>query len=194
MKQIIYSLIALTALIASGCRNTPGGQNAESSEENAITKVQPNMIDESIPLGNIEEVRQFLQDAGYYFLATVDDTDPFGAEYAIPQARVRPFGTAEIFEGKLYIQTGKVKDVYKQIVANPNVEICAVGKDGTTWLRIAGQLVPDERVEAKQYMLDQNPGLKQMYSATDDNTIVLYFQNAVATFSSFTAEPRTVRF
>ena len=130
----------------------------------------------------MEEVQEFLKNAGVYYLATVEGEEP----------RVRPFGTAEIFEGKLYIQTGKSKKESKQIETNPKVEICAF-KDGT-WLRLSGELVRDERVEAKQDMLDKNPELKSMYSALDENTEVLYFKNATATFYSFTSEPRTITF
>jgi len=128
----------------------------------------------------MEEVLEFLKSAGVYYLATVEGDQP----------RVRPFGTAEVFEGKLYIQTGKVKPVSKQLMANPKAEISAF-KDGV-WIRIAGKLIPDERREAKEHMLDAYPNLKAMYSADDDNTQVLYFEDAVATFSSFTAEPRTI--
>ena len=136
-----------------------------------------------IYIGDImKEVQEFLKDAGVYYLATVDNDQP----------RVRPFGTAEIFEDKLYIQTGKAKDVYKQIVANPNVEICAF-KDGK-WIRIAGTLVPDDRIEAKKDMLDKNPSLRGMYSESDDNTIVLYFKDATATIYSFTDAPKVINF
>ncbi len=130
----------------------------------------------------MEEVWKFLKECGTYYLATDDNGQP----------RVRPFGTAEIFEGKLYIETGKVKDVYKQLVRNPRAEICAF-KDGT-WVRICGKLIPDDRVEAKKDMLDKNPGLRRMYDENDDNTIVLYFEDATAVFSSFTQPPRTVKF
>lgn len=130
----------------------------------------------------MEEVVKFLKEAGTYYLATVEGDQP----------RVRPFGTAHIFEGKLYIQTGKVKAVSKQIQANPKVEICAfmAGK----WLRLSGELVRDERVEAKASLLDAYPMLKGMYSAEDDNTEVLYFKNATAVFSAFGQEPRTIEF
>ena len=130
----------------------------------------------------MEEVYEFLKKAGVYYLATADGDQP----------RVRPFGTQDIFEGKLYIQTGKVKDVSKQIQKNPKVEICAFA-DGQ-WLRIAGKLVRDDRIEAKRHMLDAHPQLKGMYSAEDDNTEVLYFEDATATFASFGGAPRTVKF
>ena len=133
-------------------------------------------------MSSIEKVYQFLEEAQTYYLATVEGDQP----------RVRPFGTALLYEGKLYIQTGKVKPVSKQIAANPKVEICAF-KDGT-WLRLAGELVNDDRREAKAAMLDKMPSLMAMYSADDDNTQVLYFKNATATFSSFTAAPETVSF
>ena len=130
----------------------------------------------------MNEVYEFLKAAKTYYLATVEGDQP----------RVRPFGTVDIFEDKLYIQTGKIKPVSKQIQANPKVEICAF-KDGT-WLRVSGELVRDDRVEAKAHMLAGYPELQAMYSAEDDNTEVLYFKNAEATFSSFTAAPRTIKF
>ena len=130
----------------------------------------------------MNEVYEFLKEAQTYYLATVEGDQP----------RVRPFGTVDIFEDKLYIQTGKIKAVSKQIEANPKVEVCAF-KDGK-WLRVSGELVRDDRVEAKAHMLDNYPSLKGMYSADDDNTEVLYFKNATATFSSFTEAPRTINF
>ena len=130
----------------------------------------------------IERVYQFLNEAGTYYLATMDGDQP----------RVRPFGTILLMGGKLYIQTGKVKDVSKQIAANPKAEICAF-KDGK-WLRVACELVNDDSHEVKVAMLDKMPTLKAMYSADDDNMQMLYFKNAKATFSSFTAAPETVEF
>ena len=130
----------------------------------------------------MERVCKFLKDAGVYYLATVEGDQP----------RVRPFGTAHIFEGKLYIQTGKVKPTSTQLLANPQAEITAFNNG--TWIRIAGQLVEDDRVEAKKAMLDAYPNLRGMYDENDGNTQVFYFENAVATFSSFTAAPETVTF
>ena len=130
----------------------------------------------------MQKTVDFLKKAGTYYLATTDGDQP----------RVRPFGTVNIFEDKLYIQTGKVKPVSKQIHANPKVEICAC--KGPEWLRVAGELVEDERIEAKEAMLEAYPALKGMYSATDGNTEVFYLKNAVATFSSFTSAPEVVKF
>ena len=130
----------------------------------------------------MREVYDFLKKCGTYYLATVEGDQP----------RVRPFGTVDIFEDRLYIQTGKVKDVSKQLQANPKVEICAFA-DGK-WLRVAGTLVRDDRLEPKVHMLDSYPALKAMYSAEDGNTEVLYFKDATATFSSFTEPPRTITF
>ncbi len=130
----------------------------------------------------MQEVYEFLKKCGTYYLATVEGDQP----------RVRPFGTIDVFEGKLYIQTGKIKAVSKQIQANAKVEICgfAEGK----WVRVAGKLRRDDRVEAKKHMLDAYPSLQSMYRAEDDNTEVLYFEDAVATFSSFGGEPKVVKF
>ncbi|MCR5501692.1 MAG: pyridoxamine 5'-phosphate oxidase family protein [Lachnospiraceae bacterium] len=130
----------------------------------------------------MESVVKFLKEAGTYYLATDEGGQP----------RVRPFGTVNVFEGKVYIQTGKSKNVSKQIHANPKVEICAF-KDGE-WIRVAGELIEDPRREAKVSMLEAYPSLQGMYSADDDNTEVFYFKDAEATFSSFTEPPRTVRF
>ena len=130
----------------------------------------------------IEKVTQFLKEAETYYLATVEGDQP----------RVRPFGTAHLYEGKLYIQTGKVKDVSKQLLANPKAEICAF-KNGE-WLRVSGELIEDDRREARQSMLVAYPSLQQMYSADDGNTQVFYFKNATATISAFTHEPEVIKF
>ena len=125
----------------------------------------------------MERAYEFLKGAGTYYLATVEGDQP----------RVRPFGTVHMFEGRLYIQTGKIKPVSHQIHANPKVELCAF-KDGQ-WIRLAGELVCDDRYEAKASMLDAYPSLKRMYSAGDGNTEVFWFKNASYTISSFTAAP-----
>ena len=130
----------------------------------------------------MQEVYVFLKKCGTYYLATVEGNEP----------KVRPFGTVNIFDGKLYIQTGKVKPTYKQIKANPNVEISAF-MDGQ-WIRLKGKLVEDDRREAKKSMLDAYPELRGMYNEDDGNTVVLYFKDAVATFCSFSGAPREVRF
>lgn len=130
----------------------------------------------------MERVCEFLKKAGVYYLATAEGDQP----------RVRPFGTAHIFEGKLYIQTGKSKPVSRQLAANPKAEICAFHEG--KWVRVAGELVEDDRVEAKKSMLDAYPNLRDRYDENDSNTQVLYFRNATATFSSFTSEPETITF
>lgn len=130
----------------------------------------------------MERVYEFLKSAGTYYLATVEGDQP----------RVRPFGTVNVFDGRLYIQTGKVKSVSKQVIANPKAEICAF-KDGA-WIRVAGELIEDDSVEAKKSMLDAYPELRHMYNENDENTQVFYFKNATATVSSFTKEPEIIKF
>ena len=130
----------------------------------------------------MQEVYDFLKKCDTYYLATVEGD----------RARVRPFGTIDLFEGKLYIQTGKSKDVSKQIAANPGIEICAF--DGEKWIRVQADAADDDRREAKQHMLDAYPMLKDRYSADDGNTQVLYLKNVVATIASFTGEPKVIRF
>ena len=129
---------------------------------------------------NVERVYEFLEAAGTYYLATVEGDQP----------RVRAVGTQILYEGKLYIQTGKIKPVSKQIKANPKVEICAF-KDGQ-WLRLSGVLEEDDRREVKKAMLDKMPSLRAMYNEDDGNTEVLYFKSGEATFSSFVAPSEKV--
>ncbi len=130
----------------------------------------------------MKQVYDFLKKAGTYYLATVEGNQP----------RVRPFGTVNEFEGKLYIQTGKAKLVSHQIAANPKVEICAFS--GGEWIRIACELVEDDRVEAKKAMLDAYPSLRRVYDEKDGNTQVFYMKNATATISSFTSAPVVISF
>ena len=133
----------------------------------------------------MKEVFDFIKKCGTYYLATVDENG---------QPRNRPFGTINIFEDKLYIQTGKSKDVSKQIQKNPKVELCCFDGASGAWLRLAGELVRDDRREPKVSMLEQYPQLKSMYSPDDDYTETLYFKNATATFSSMTGAPKVVKF
>ena len=174
MIKTIFPLSLVAAVLLAGCA-------PKQSEDAAATT--GTMIEQTIPNPeNAAEAQQFLKKCGTYYLATVEGDQP----------RVRPFGTAEIFEGKLYIQTGKVKNVYKQLLANPKAEIC--GFAGGEWIRIQCELIPDDRIEAKQDMLDKNPSLQMMYKADDNNTIVLYCRNATATISSFSAPARSFQF
>ena len=130
----------------------------------------------------MKRVLDFLKKAEVYYLATVEGDQP----------RVRPFGTINEFEGKLYIQTGKVKPTSKQLAANSKAEICAFC-DGA-WIRVACELVEDDRVEARKSMLDAYPNLRHMYDENDGNTQVLYMQNATATISFFSSAPVVIEF
>lgn len=132
----------------------------------------------------MEEVYEFLKQCETYFLATMDGDQP----------RVRPFGTADLFRGKLYIQTGRKKNVAKQMLANPKIELC--GMAGNQWIRVTALAVEDDNREARQHMLDAYPSLKQAYSADDGNTTVFYLKDVSAVISSLTGagEPKTIRF
>jgi len=131
----------------------------------------------------MEEIFEYLRDCGTFYLATTEGDQP----------RVRPFGAVAIFEAKLYIETGNVKKVFAQMMKNPKIEISGMGKDGT-WLRLAATVVRDDRFEARQYMLDENPDLKRLYAADDGNCEVLYLKNATATIASYTSAPKTIHF
>ena len=130
----------------------------------------------------MQEVYEFLKKCGTYYLATMDGDQP----------RVRPFGTIDLFDGRLTIQTGKIKDVSRQMIRNPKIEICAF--DGERWLRITATAVEDSRIEAQEHMLAAYPLLQGMYQAGDGNTQIFALTQVTATFSSFTEAPRTVTF
>ena len=130
----------------------------------------------------MQEVYEFLKAAGTYYLATTDGDQP----------RVRPFGTIDLFDGKLYIQTGKRKDVASQLKANPKIEISAM-LDGR-WIRLSAEAILDENIEAQVHMLDNYPSLKAMYAPGDGNTEVYYLRNATAAICSFTSEPEVYHF
>ena len=130
----------------------------------------------------MQEVYDFLKACGTYYLATVEGDQP----------RVRPFGTIDKYEGKLYIQSGKSKSVYAQLDKNPKAELCAF-KDGT-WLRVECELVPDDSIEAQKHMLEEYPELAGMYQPGDGNNVVMYMKNATAYFCSFQSENKIVCF
>ena len=130
----------------------------------------------------MQQVYNFLKSCGTYYIATVEGDQP----------RVRPFGTINLFENKLYIQSGHVKQFAQQIKANPKVEICAF--NGKEWIRVNGILVEDTRIEAKKSMLDAYPELRSMYDENDENTAVYYIKDGKATISSFTAKPLEIEF
>jgi uncharacterized pyridoxamine 5'-phosphate oxidase family protein len=143
---------------------------------NAGTTEQKNEAD-------MREVHDFIKSCGHYFLATVDGDQP----------RVRPFGTVAVFDGKLYIQTARKKDVSRQMERNPKIELCAYDGKGT-WIRVQAVAVNDDGIEAKRFMLDAYPELKDRYSPEDANTQVLYLKDARATFYSYSGDTRTVLF
>lgn len=130
----------------------------------------------------MKEVLDFLKSVNIYYLATVENDQP----------RVRPFATINMFEDKLYIQTGKIKSVSKQLLKNPKAEICAFKDDN--WLRVSAEFIEDDRIEAKENMLENYPELQKLYSADDGNTQVFYMKNATATFCSFGKEPKIYNF
>ena len=166
-REILSVMVLLCAavLVFCGCRSVD--EMTENKEENTMT---------------MQDVYQFLKDAGVYYIATVDGDQP----------RVRPFGTIHIFGGKLYIQTGRKKNVSRQLGVNGKTELCAM--KGDEWIRLSGTLVDDNRREAKASMLDAYPSLKKMYSPDDDNTQVLYFKDATATIYSFSHDPVVIKF
>ncbi len=131
----------------------------------------------------LQEIKDYLAECKVFYLATVDGDN----------ARVRPFGVSEIYNGRLYLMSGKSKDVFKQLVKNSNFELSATKANGAEWIRVSGKLVNDDDVVMKQYLLDQNPELKQLYQA-DDNMAAMYITEGEARFFSFNEPERRVKF
>lgn len=179
MKRILF-LCAIVATLAS-CAPKSDSATTAQTDEVATTPINHAAYTTSNVDGQ-QRVYDYLKANGPFFITTVDGDQP----------RVRPFGALHIFEGKMYIITGHVKRIAKQLAANPKVEVCAV--NGTEWVRVAATLVEDERVEAKKSMLDANPNLRSSYNENDDNIAVYYFTNATATFSSFAGDGDVVKF
>lgn len=180
MKRL-FLLFAVVVTLASCAPKAQDATAEAPAEQSATVKINHAEYSSSNVDGQ-QRVYDYLMAHGPFFVATVDGD----------QARVRPFGALHIFEGKMYIITGHVKRIAKQLAANPKVEICAV--NGTEWVRVAATLVEDERVEAKKSMLDANPNLRSSYNENDDNIAVYYFTDAVATFSSFAGDGDVVKF
>ena len=168
-KALISTAICGVALTFCGCQCTTSAQAETQSTESRQEM-------------NMQDVYQFLKDAGTYYIATAEGDQP----------RVRPFGTINIFDGKLYIQTGKRKNVSQQLGINGKTEICAL--KGDEWIRVSGTLVNDDRREPKVAMLEAYPSLKNMYDPDDANTQVLYFKDATATIYSFSGDPVVIKF
>ena len=152
--------------------------------QSRASQPQSTTIDTQTVKQNMQEVQNYLKECGAFYIATVDGDQP----------RVRPFGVSEIINGRLYIMTGKVKDVFKQMDANGKFEICALKPSGSEWMRLSGTLVNDDDLAVKTEFLERNPGLKGMYKPDDGNMAVLYITNATARFCSFSAPERVVNF
>jgi Uncharacterized conserved protein len=187
MKKSAILGIMISILLLFSCQN---GDGKEQTKENSVKPAEVATISPAKPEKTekmeeltMQSVYEFIKQCRTYYLATVEENG---------QPRVRPFGTIDIFNGKLYIQTGKKKNVSKQLAANPKAELSCF--DGKRWLRLSGELINDDSVEAKKHMLDNYPELRRMYNENDDNTQVLYFKNATAVLSSFTEEPKTIKF
>ena len=182
MKKVLFAFAALIIMAACGNKQTAAPETESSEVTNEV--VSNDTISQEMKETNMQEVQAYLKECGAFFIATADGDQP----------HVRPFGVSEIIDGRLYIMTGKVKDVYKQMAANGKFEICALKKSGSEWMRLSGTLVNDETLAVKEKFLNRNESLKSMYKADDDNMAVLYITNATARFCSFSAPERKVSF
>lgn len=186
MKKIFLSLI--TAVALASCGHQPAtdtvSQNTDSMTQSTDVLTAADTLSPEILQANMEEAQAYLKSCGAFYIATTDADQP----------RVRPFGVAEIINGRLYIVTGKKKDVYKQMAANGKFEICALKPSCSEWIRISGTLVADETLSVKEEMLNRNPSLQSMYSATDENMAILYITKATVRYCSFMAPERKTGF
>ncbi len=182
IKNYLLAISVLFTMVA--CTQNKPTQATENEQESAAQIKEADSIDPQTKQANMEEVQNYLKECGTFFIATVDGDQP----------HVRAFGVSEIIDGRLYIMTGKVKDVYKQMTKNGKFEICALKPSGSEWMRLSGVLVNDETLTVKEEFLNRNEGLKSMYKADDDNMAVLYITNATARFCSFAEPERQVNF
>ena len=182
MKKILFIVVTFIALAA--CSNKQTAAPTIEGNEVSNETVTNDTISKEMKEANMQEVQAYLKECGAFFIATADGDQP----------RVRPFGVSEIINDRLYIMTGKVKNVYKQMAANGKFEICALKPSGSEWMRLSGTLVNDETLAAKEEFLNRNEGLKSMYKADDDNMAVLYITTATARFCSFSTPERKVEF
>lgn len=182
MKKILLLAVVAVSMAAYG-NNKPAQATETENAAPAQTEVADG-INTQTKQENMKEVQAFLKECGAFFIATVDGDQP----------HVRAFGVSEIINDRLYIMTGKSKDVYKQLAKNGKFEICALKRTGGEWIRISGTLVNDDTVAVKQEFLNRNEGLKSMYKADDDNMAILYITNGQARFCSFAGPERKVSF
>ena len=171
-------------LMMTACAQNKPSQVNENKKEADTQTVAADSMNPETRIKNMKEVQAYLKECGTFFIATVDGDQP----------HVRAFGVSEIINDRLYIMTGKVKDVYKQMAANGKFEICALKKSGSEWLRLSGTLVNDETLSVKEEFLNRNESLKAMYKADDGNMAVLYITNATARFCSFSSPERKINF
>lgn len=182
MKKIIFAFAVL--LLAAACTQNKLSQATENETETVAQTEAADSINPQTKLENMQEVQAYLKECGAFFIATTDGDQP----------HVRAFGVSEIINDRLYIMTGKVKDVYKQMAANGKFEICALKPSGSEWMRVTGTLVNDDDLAVKEEFLNRNPDLKSMYKADDDNMAVLYITNGAARFCSFSEPERKIHF
>lgn len=182
MKKIIFAFAVLLSMAA--CKQDKPTQAVENETETTALTEAVDSINQQTKLENMKEVQAYLKECGAFFIATVDGDQP----------HVRAFGVSEIINDRLYIMTGKVKDVYKQMTKNGKFEICALKPNGSEWMRVTGTLVNDDDQAVKEEFLNRNEGLKSMYKADDDNMAVLYITNGTARFCSFAEPERKVSF
>ena len=182
MKKLILAIAVLLTITA--CNRNKSSQAVVNENETVARVEAADSVDHQTRIENMKEVQAYLKECGAFFIATTDGDQP----------HVRAFGVSEIINDRLYIMTGKVKDVYKQLAENGKFEICALKPSGSEWMRLSGTLVNDETLVVKEEFLNRNESLKSMYKADDDNMAVLYITNGKARFCSFTEPERVVNF
>lgn len=119
----------------------------------------------------IQKVDEYLEKTGVWYLATEDGDQP----------KVRPIGFRMLLDGKIYFGVGKHKDVYKQMVANPNVEIAATLEG--SFLRYYGKAVFESDQELAEKAKQLAPFLQDIYNEkTGFELKIFHLSPAVAEF------------
>ncbi|MBQ7536063.1 MAG: pyridoxamine 5'-phosphate oxidase family protein [Stomatobaculum sp.] len=117
----------------------------------------------------MSKINDFLTEAGVFFLATADGDQP----------KLRPLGAHLEMDGKVIFGVGDFKNVYRQMKANPKVEIAACKKDGH-WLRYTGKAVFEDDPKYAEAMLDAMPHLRNIYNDQTGNKMMTFHIDAVS--------------
>lgn len=127
----------------------------------------------------VKEAANILAEAPMCFIATINGNEP----------KVRAFQYQFEQDGKLWFCTAKSKDVFKQLKANPAVQICAVRQD-MTWVRVSGKVALEDNRAVKERILSEQPLIKGIYGTADNPDFTTFcLEHGAYTIAGFSGNP-----